>query len=129
MNSDPGFLFNNRPSMRERDEQRALALAHRRAGLACYRAATAILVLAMTLLAVPAAAPWAWQVAGAAAALMTALAAAIFRKGLHSHAVLCLLCAWAVLPVWIFAAPHVLGAVADLARALAGHWRASLNPP
>jgi hypothetical protein len=60
---------------------------------------------------------------------MTVLAVGIARQGLHGHAALCLLCAWAVLPGWVYAAPHALTAAAELASALAGHWRASLNPP
>lgn len=126
---DPGFLSGNRLSMRERDEQRALAEARRRAGLTCYRAATAVLVAAMTAVALPALSPWVWPIVGGAAGLMTLLALGIARHGLRSHTALCLLCAWAVLPGWVYAAPHALAAVAELATALAGHWRASLNPP
>lgn len=126
---DPGFLSGNRLSMRERDELRALAEARRRAGLTCYRAATAVLVAAMTALALPALAPWVWPIAGGASLLMTLLAVGIARQGLPSHTVLCLICAWAVLPGWVYAAPQALAVASELVGALAGHWRASLNPP
>lgn len=126
---EPGFLSGNRLSMRERDELRALADARRRAGLTCYRAATAVLVAAMTTLALPALAPWVWPIVGGASLLMTLLAVGIARQGLPSHTVVCLICAWAVLPGWVYAAPHVLAVAADLTAALADHWRASLNPP
>ncbi len=126
---DPGFLSGNRLSMRERDELRALAEARRRAGLTCYRAATAVLVAAMTAIALPALAPWVWPIVGGASLLMTLLAVGIARQGLTSHTVLCLICAWAVLPGWVHAAPQALTTAAELADALAGHWRASLNPP
>jgi hypothetical protein len=126
---DPGFLSGNRLSMRERDELRALAEARRRTGLTCYRAATAVLVAAMTAIALPALAAWVWPIVGGAGLIMTLFAVGIARQGLPSHTVLCLICAWLVLPGWVYAAPHTLAAAAELAGALAGHWRASLNPP
>jgi hypothetical protein len=126
---DPGFLSGNRLSMRERDELRALAEARRRTGLSRYRTATLVLVAAMAATALPALSPWVWPIVGGAGLLMTVLAVGIARQGLHGHAALCLLCAWAVLPGWVYAAPHALTAAAELASALAGHWRASLNPP
>ncbi len=129
MHPDPGFLSGNRLSMRERDELRALAEARRRAGLTCYRAATAVLVAAMTAVALPVLSPWVWPIGGGAGLLMTLLAIGIARNGLNGHTALCLLCAWAMLPGWVLVAPDVLAAAADLASALAGHWRGSLNPP
>lgn len=126
---DPGFLSGNRLSMRERDELRALAEARRRAGLACYRTASAVLIAAMIAVALPSLAPWIWPVVGGASLIMTLLAIGIARQGLFGHAVLCVLCAWAVLPGWVLAAPSALSAATDLVSALAGHWRASLNPP
>lgn len=126
---DPGFLSGNRLTMRERDELRALAEARRRAGLACYRSATVVLVAALTALALPALAAWVWPIVGGAGLLMTLLAIGIARNGLPGHTALCLLCAWAVLPGWVWVAPDALAAAAELAGALASHWRASLNPP
>ncbi len=126
---DPGFLSGNRLSMRERDELRALAESRRQAGLARYRVATGVLVAAMTAVALPVAAPWVWPIAGGAGLLLTLLAIGIARSGLYSHTALCLLCAWAVLPGWVRVAPDALAVAADLASALSGHWRASLNPP
>lgn len=126
---DPGFLSGNRLSMRERDELRSLAEARRRTGLSRYRTATLVLVAAMTAIALPALSPWVWPIVGGAGLLMTLLAIGIARQGLYSHTALCLLCAWVVLPGWVYAAPHALTAAAELAGALAGHWRASLNPP
>lgn len=129
MLSDPGFLSGNRLTMRERDEQRALAEARHRAAMNCYRTATAVLVLAMIVIAVPAAAPRAWPVVGGASLLMTGLAATIAWRGKPGLAVICLICAWGVLPGWVYVAPHALTAAAELAGAIAGHWRASLNSP
>jgi hypothetical protein len=129
MLSDPGFLSGNRLSMRERDEQRALAEARWRSGMACYRTATAVLVAAMVAIALPALANWTWHIVAAAGLIMTLLAIGIARNGLYQHTALCLLCSWIVLPGWVLAAPHALVVAATLADAVAGHWRASLNPP
>ncbi len=129
MLSDPGFLSGNRLTMRERDEQRALSEARHRAAMNRYRTATVVLVLAMIIIAVPAAAPWAWPVACGGGLLMTGLATAIASRGRPGLAVICLVCAWGVLPGWVHAAPHALTAASELASAIAGHWRASLNSP
>jgi hypothetical protein len=126
---DPGFLSGNRLTMRERDELRALAESRRRAGLFWYRLATGVLLAAMTAVALPLPAAWVWLIVGGSALLMSLLAIGIARNGLPSHTALCLLCAWGVLPGWVWIAPEALAAAAELAGALAGHWRTSLNPP
>lgn len=118
------FLSPSSPSAREREAERAEALYHEYVAQKCYRWATRLLIVGMVLIALPLPllVPWHWYIVGGLALVMTILAVQMMRHGRVLNGLICLVCAFGVLPGWLFLAGDVVAAGYDLYRIVADQW-------
>lgn len=121
--SDPGFLFSNRPTDRERDAERAAWERRREIAQSCYKWATFLVVAVMIFVAAPLGlAKWHWHAVLGAAGVITILAVVMMVKGAVKNGLISLLFAWGILPGWIYAAPTVLKIVHEQYLIIAKEW-------
>lgn len=121
--NDPGFLFSNRPTDRERDAERAVWERRRMVAQSCYRQATWLVVLTMAFVALPTGLEkWRWQVVGGAAVVITILGVIMMVKGAVKNGLLGLLFAWGILPGWVYAAPSVIQVAREQCQIIAKEW-------
>ncbi len=121
--NDPGFLFSNRPTERERDAEKAAWERQRESVRSCYKWATRLVVLTMLFVALPTGLErWHWQVVIGAACVITILGAVMLWKRALSNGLICLVFAWGILPGWIYAAPTVIKVVREQYQVIAKEW-------
>lgn len=127
--SGGAFLSENRTDARERDQLRAEAEYYDSIAQRCYRWATGLLVAAMVVIATPQLGleKWTWHMVGGVAVVMTVLAVQMMRYGRVSNGLVCLLCAFAVLPGWVYIAADVVKAGYDLYQIIVTQWREKLG--
>lgn len=115
---------NNRVDARERDTQRSWDEYHESAAKSCYRWGTFILVVTMAVIASPklGVTQWNWHIAGAAALVMCYLAYKIKFHGRLSDALACLVCAFAVLPLWIHYGEDAVKAAIEFYQIIKAQW-------
>lgn len=124
MSFNSAFLSPTPPSARERDALKAIEEHRAYVAERCYRQANILVVGAMIVLAVPqlGLAPWAWHIVGGIGLLVTALAVVMMVKGRIANGVVSLIFAWAILPGWIVAAPHVIKVVHEQYQVIKTNW-------
>lgn len=90
-----------------------------------YRWATGLLVVGMIIVALPQLGlrPWTWYIVAALAALMVVFAVRMIWHGRVVNGVVCLICALAVLPGWVFIADDAVSAGQDLVRMILQQWK------
>ncbi len=121
--NDPGFLFSNRPTERERDAEKAAREWQRESVRSCYKWATRLVVLTMLFVALPTGLErWHWQVVIGAACMISLLGAVMLWKRALSNGLICLVFAWGILPGWIYAAPTVTKVVREKYQVIAKEW-------
>jgi len=121
--NDPGFLFSNRPTERERDAEKAARERQRESVRSCYKWATRLAVLTMLFVALPTGLErWHWQVVIGAACMISLLGAVMLWKRALSNGLICLVFAWGILPGWIYAAPTVTKVVREKYQVIAKEW-------
>lgn len=119
------FLSDNRTDARERETERRLAEYDEYVAQRCYRWATGLLVAAMVIIAIPQLGleRWHWYLVGVVAIIMTVLAVQMMRHGRISNGLICLLCAFAVLPGWVYLADDVVQVGGTLFEMIATQWK------
>lgn len=128
--SGGAFLSDNRTdAAREREALQAEAEYEEEIAQRCYRWATGLLVAAMVLIATPqlGLGRWDWYVVGGVALVMTVLAVQMMRYGRVGNGLVCLLCAFALLPGWVYIADDVVKVGADLYQMIAQQWKEKLG--
>ncbi len=116
---------NNRVDANERHTQRSWDEYHDAAAKSCYRWGTLILIVTMAIIASPklGVAEWNWHIAGGAALVMCYLAYKIQYHGKLSDAIACLICAFAVLPLWIYYADDVVRIAIEFIQIIKAQWK------
>ena len=114
-----------RPDARQREKERNIAEYHQGIAQSSYGWATAFLIIGMAVIATPqlGVSQWNWHIVGGVALVMTLFAIRIMRHGRVDNGLICLLCAFAVLPGWVFIADDVVKVGYDLYEMLAKQWR------
>lgn len=127
--SGGAFLSENRADARERDALRAEAEYYDSIAQRCYRWATGLLVAGMVVIATRQLGleQWNWHIVGGVGLVMTVLAVQMMRYGRVANGLICLLCAFAVLPGWIYIADDVVKAGYDLYQMIVKQWRDKLG--
>lgn len=120
---------NNRSDAREREAERNLAEYHEEIAGSSYRWATGLLLAGMLVIALPelGIAEWNWYIVGGVALVMTILAIRMMIHGRIGNGLICLLCAFAVLPGWVYIAADVVAVVQSLYQMLAKQWKDKLG--
>lgn len=115
----------NRPDAREREREKNIAEYHHSIAESSYRWGTALLVLGMAAIATPqvGTADWRWFVVGGVALGMTFFAIRMMMHGRTGNGLICLFCALAVLPGWVFIAQDVVKVGYDFYEIIASQWR------
>ncbi|HEY1081217.1 MAG TPA: hypothetical protein VGE29_03090 [Prosthecobacter sp.] len=115
----------NRDNARERADDRLMEEYDALVAESSYRWATGLLVAGMVIVAVPQLGlrPWIWYIVGALAVLMVIFAVRMMWHGRVGNGVICLLCALAVLPGWVFIADDAVSAGQDLTRMILQQWK------
>lgn len=119
----------SRRDSRQRELDRNMAAYHESIARTSYNWATALLIIAMVLIATPQVGITAWNgyVAGAAAVVMTALAVRMMIYRRVWNGIICLICAFVVLPGWVVLAADVVRVGQDCYQIVAGEWKASMR--
>lgn len=119
------FLSENRQSASERETERRIAEYHEWVAQRCYNGATWLLVITMIIMAIPQLGleRWHWYLVGVSALVMTVLAVQMMRHGRIANGLVCLLCAFVVLPGWVYLADDVVKAAVALFDMIASQWR------
>lgn len=121
--NDPGFLFSNRPTDRERDAEKAAWERRREIARSCYKWATWLVVLTMVFVALPTGLEkWHWQVVYGAASVITILGVVMMVKGAVKNGLISFVFAAVILPGWIFVAPSVIKVVREQYAIIAKEW-------
>ena len=122
--NDPGFLSNNRATDNEREAERLEWEQRRATAKSCYNSATWLVVLTMVFVAVPTGLEkWHWQVVIGVGGVIAILAVVMMLKGAMKNALISLLFAGVILPVWIKAAPSVVKVVREQAAVIVKDWQ------
>lgn len=122
--NDPGFLFNNRTTANEREAEKLEWEYRREVARGHYRRANWLVVLAMIFVAAPTGLQqWNWHVVIGAGVVIAILAILMMIKGAVQNAVISLLFACVILPVWVKAAPAVVKVVGDQANVIIKEWK------
>jgi len=118
------FLSENRKDARERESDRLMVEYYELLAQRCYRWATGLLVAGMVVIALPqlGIAAWNWHIVGVLAFVMVVLAVQMMRFGRVGNGLVCLICALAVLPGWVYIADDVVKAGYDLYLIIAKQW-------
>ncbi|MEN3941489.1 hypothetical protein WJU23_09370 [Prosthecobacter sp. SYSU 5D2] len=115
----------HRTDARERERERNIADYHEGIAQSSYRWATAFLVIGMAALATPfvGTAEWKWYLVGGVALIMTVFSIRMMIHGRIVNGLICLFCALAVLPGWVFIAQDVVKVGYELYEIIAKQWR------
>jgi hypothetical protein len=115
----------HRPDARERDRERNIAEYHEGIAESSYRWATFLLGLGMAALATPyfESAVWKWSLVGGLALGMTVFSIRMMMHGRMGNGLICLFCALAVLPGWVFIAQDVVKVGYDFYEIVATQWK------
>lgn len=121
--NDPGFLFSNRPTDRERDAEKAAWERRREIARSCYQRATWLVVLTMVFVALPLGLEkWHWHVVFGAAVVITILGVVMMVKGAVKNGLISFVFAAVILPGWIYAAPTVIKVAREQYAIIAKEW-------
>lgn len=120
---------NNRPDAREREIEKNIAAYHEHVAQTSYRWATSLMVVAMVIIALPrlGVAAWNWHLVAGVAAVMTVLAIRMMMHGRVGNGLVCLVCAFVILPGWIYMAGDVVAAGQHFYDILAKQWKDKLG--
>jgi hypothetical protein len=122
--NDPGFLFSNRPTDREREAERQVWEEERQFVGRCYKRATWLVVLAMVFVAAPTGLEkWHWHVVGGVAFFVTLLGILMLWRRAFANGLICFVFAWGILPSWIYIAPTALSITKEQYQIIAKEWR------
>jgi hypothetical protein len=119
----------NKVDARDRHTQRSWDEYHEAAAKSCYRWGTLILVVTMAVIASPklGVSEWNWYIAGAAALAMTILAFRMKHHGYVGDAIACLICAFVVLPGWIYFGEDVVKVAIEFYKMVKAQWNERLG--
>ena len=121
--NDPGFLFSNRPTDRERAAELAYWERRQQIAQSCYKRATWLVVLTMLFVALPTGLEkWHWHVVFGAAAVITILGVVMMVKGAVKNGLISFVFAAVILPGWIFVAPTVIKVAREQYTIIAKEW-------
>lgn len=122
--NDPGFLFSNRQTDREREAERKAWEAEREFVRRCYKRATWLVILTLFFIAAPTGLEkWHWHAVCSVALLVTFLGVLMLRKRAVANGLICLVFAWGILPVWIDIAPTVLRMTKEQYQIIEKEWK------
>jgi len=123
------FLSDHRQSASEREAERRIAEYHESIAKRCYNGATWLLMITMVIMAIPQLGleRWHWHLVGVSALIMTILAVQMIRYGRISNGLVCLLCAFAVLPGWVYLADDVVRVGTSFFTMIVTQWRAKFG--
>lgn len=122
--NDPGFLFSNRPTDREREAERQAWEAEHEFVCSCYKRATLLVVLTMVFVAAPTGLEkWHWHVVISAAWIISLLGILMLWKRAFTNGLICLVFAWGILPGWIYLAPTASKTAKEQYLIIAKEWQ------
>ncbi|MES2595517.1 MAG: hypothetical protein V4662_09285 [Verrucomicrobiota bacterium] len=122
--NDPSFLLNNRRTANEREAEKAEWEYRQAQARSYYRWATALVVLTMIFIPLPLGLEqWHWHVVIGVGTIIAILAIMMMVKGALQNAVISLLFAAAILPLWIKIHPKVLKVAGDQVDVIIKEWK------
>lgn len=119
------FLSPQSPSARERQAEREEWEYRESIAQSSYRWATRLMLAGMGVIAVPQLGlqQWNWHIVVGMALVMTVLAVQMMRYGRVWNGLACLVCAFAVLPGWVFIAQDVIAVAIQMYQMIAAQWQ------
>lgn len=119
----------NRPDAREREREKNLAEYHAQVAQTSYRWATAVMVAGMVVIAMPrlGLAAWNWYIGGGVALVVTALAIRMMIHGRVGNGLASLVCAFVILPGWVYMAADVVTAGHEFYEIVVKQWKDKLG--